>query len=199
MPPSSGKTSILSVMLRLMEYTGTITIDGIDISTIPPRQLRSRITTISQDTIILDGSIRENILPYEGQLEDDTIYDELVLEALDKVELTELVESRGGLDIPLSAMGFSEGQMQLLALARAIMHNTCTQSKVVLLDEPTSSLDVETDSRIQEIIGDEFVGCTIVIVSHRPETLRDASMRLEVRNGNVIHLPVPESSSQEDE
>lgn len=195
---NSGKTSILSVILRLIEYTGTITIDGIDISTIPPRQLRSRITTIAQDTIDLGGTIRENILPYEGQLEDETIFDELVFEALDKVELTELVESRGGLDVALSAMGLSEGEMQLLAFARAIMHNTCTQSKVVLLDEPTSSMDTETDNRIQGIMQEEFLGCTIVIVSHRTETLWDASKLLEVRNGNIFELPIPERPADED-
>ena len=68
-------------MLRLLDYTGTITIDGIDISTIAPKQLRSRITTISQDSICLDGTIRDNILPYEGQQEDKTIHDGLIDEA----------------------------------------------------------------------------------------------------------------------
>ncbi|KAK3192622.1 hypothetical protein K4F52_001421 [Lecanicillium sp. MT-2017a] len=157
-----------------------------------------QITTIAQDTISLGGSIRENILPYEGQLEDETVFDELVFEALDKVELTELVEIRGGLDVPLSTMGMSEGQMQLLALARAIMHNTCTQSKVILFDEPTSSMDAETDSRIQGIIEEEFVGCTKLIVSHRSETFWDASRLLEVRNGHVVELPIPERPDDED-
>lgn len=175
-------------MLRLMDSTGTIMIDGIDISTIAPKQLRSRITTISQDTICLDGSIRDNILPYEGQQEDKTIHDGLINEALDKVELTETIEARGGLDIPLSEMALSEGQMQLLALARAILHNTCTQSKVVLMDEPTSSIDVETDNRIQATIRDEFAGCTMVVVSHREETLWDSNVRYEVRNGFVVRV-----------
>ena len=175
-------------MIRLLEYTGTITIDGINISTIAPKQLRSRITTVSQDTICLDGSIRDNILPYEGQQEDKTIHDGLIDEALDKVELTEIIEARGGLDVPLSEMALSEGQMQLLALARAIMHNTCTQSKVVLMDEPTSSIDVETDNRIQATIRDEFAGCTIVVVSHREETLWDSNVRYEVKNGFVARV-----------
>lgn len=179
---------MLLTLLRLMEYTGTIVIDGIDISTIPPQQLRSRITTISQDTIKLDGSIRENILPYEGQLDDETISEDIIFEALDQAEMTRVVESRGGLDVPLSTMDLSEGQMQLLCLARAIVHNTCTQSRVVLLDEPTSTLDLETDNRIQAALRDAFLDCTILIVSHRPESLWDSNVRYEVKNRGVVRI-----------
>ncbi|KAK3190820.1 hypothetical protein K4F52_003136 [Lecanicillium sp. MT-2017a] len=187
----SGKTSMLMAMLRLVEYTGTISIDGIDISTIPPRLLRSRITTVSQDSIKLDGSVRENILPFDGQMEDETITEHILLEALDQVDLTEVIENRGGIDAPLSAMDFSGGQMQLLCLARAIVHNTCTQSRVVILDEATSNLDLETDSMIQGAIRDAFLDCTILMVSHRSESLWDSNVRLDVRNKGVVQLSVP--------
>lgn len=179
---------MLLTMLRLMNYSGTIIIDGIDISTIPPQQLRSRITTVSQDTISLDGSVREILLPYEGQLQDKTISDDIIFEALDQVELTGVIESRGGLDVLLSTMDLSEGQMQLLCLGRAIVHNTCTQSRVVLLDEPTSNLDFETDNRIQAAIRDAFLDCTILMVSHRPETLWDSNVRYEVRSKGVRRI-----------
>ena len=184
----SGKTSLLLTLLRLTEYTGTIEIDGIDISTIPPQQLRSRITTVSQDTIKIDGTVRENLLPYESQLQDKTITDDILFEALDQTELTNIVELRGGLDAQLSTMEFSDGQMQLLCLARAIVHHTCTQSRLVLLDEPTSHLDVETDNRIQAALRDAFLDCTIVLVSHRAESLWDSNVRFEVKNKKVARF-----------
>lgn len=179
---------MLLTMLRLMDYTGTIEIDGIDIATIPPQLLRSRITTVSQDSIKLDGSIRENILPFENQLQDETITEHIIFEALDQVELTEVIDNRGGLDAKLSGMDFSEGQMQLLGLARAIVHNTCTQSRVVILDEATSNLDLETDSKIQAAIRDAFLDCTIFMVSHRSESLWDSNVRLDVRNKAIVRL-----------
>ena len=90
--------------------------------------------------------------------------------------------------MPLSTMDLSEGQMQLLCLARAIVHNTCTQSRVVLLDEPTSTLDLETDNRIQAALRDAFLDCTILIVSHRPESLWDSNVRYEVKNRGVVRI-----------
>jgi ABC-type multidrug transport system fused ATPase/permease subunit len=184
----SGKTSLLLTLLRLTEYTGTIEIDGIDISTIPPQQLRSCITTVSQDTIQIDGTVRENLLPYEGQLKDDTITEDILFEALDQTELTQIIEQRGGLEAQLSTMEFSQGQMQLLCLARAIVHHTCTQSRLVLLDESTSNLDLETDNRIQAAIRDAFLDCTILMVSHRVESLWDSNVRFEVKNKKVARF-----------
>lgn len=184
-------------MLRLIEYTGTIVIDGIDISAVSPQQLRSRITTVSQDPIKLDSSVRDNILVYEGQLEDETITDDIILEALDQVGLTEIIENRGGLDVLLFSMELSEGQMQLLSLSGAIVHHTCTQSRVVLLDEPTSSLDLETDDKIQLAIREAFLDCTILIVSHRPETHWDANACFEVRNNGVFKIAVPRHPRQQ--
>jgi ABC-type multidrug transport system fused ATPase/permease subunit len=192
----SGKTTLLLTILRLLSYTGTITIDGIDISAIPSQQLRSRITTISQDSIRLEGTVRENLLPYSGQSEDGTITEDIIFEALDQTELTDIIKARGGLNAPLSAMEFSEGHMQLLCLARAIVHNTCTQSRVVLLDEPTSSLDLETDNRIQAMMRDAFLDCTMVMVSHRPETLWDANVRLEVKDRGVSRITAKQHPPQ---
>ena len=185
---------MLLTLLRLTEYTGTIVIDGIDISTIPPQQLRSCITTVSQDTIKIDGTIRENLLPYEGQLQDKTITEDILFEALDQTELTNIVERRGGLEAQLSTMEFSDGQMQLLSLARAIVHHTCTQSRLVLLDEPTSHLDVETDNRIQATLRDAFLDCTIILVSHRAESLWDSNVRFEVKNKRVARFFTPKPS-----
>lgn len=181
----SGKTSLLLTLLNFIDYTGTIKIDGIDISTISRLELRSRITSLSQDAIVLDGTVRENLLPYTGQYDDTTIHDDLILKVLAGVNLAEEVKKKGGLEIQLSALSLSEGQTQLLCLSRAILHNHWSRSRLVLLDEPTSSLDHETDERIQALMTEMFRDCTVLVVTHRANTLWDADVRLEVENGKV--------------
>lgn len=176
---------MLLTILGLLEYTGTIEVDGIEVSSIPKHLLRSRITTISQDAVLLAGSVRDNLLPYDGQAEDARMDDTLLLRTLERVGLSETVNSKGGLDASLSDMSLSEGQMQFMSLARAVLHNCWTRGKLVLMDEPTSNMDYETDARIQKLVREAFVGCTIVMISHRPDNVADVDVHLEVANGIV--------------
>ncbi len=172
-------------LLGLLEYTGTIEVDGVDISSLPKHLLRSRITTISQDAVLLAGSVRDNLVPYDGQPEDARMDDTLLLRTLERVGLSETVSSKGGLDASLSDMSLSEGQMQFLSLARAILHNCWTGGKLVLMDEPTSNMDFDTDARIQTLVREAFFGCTIIMISHRPDTIADADVHFEVADGKV--------------
>jgi ABC-type multidrug transport system fused ATPase/permease subunit len=167
-----------------MEYTGTIKIDNIDVSSVPKGLLRSRITTISQDAVQLAGSVKENLLPYIGQ-DNGKIDDTLLLRTLDRVGLGETISSKGGLDASLAGMSLSEGQMQFLCLARAMLHNHWTGAKLILMDEPTSNMDYETDARIQALVREAFDDCTILMISHREEAIADANVLLEVSNGSV--------------
>lgn len=180
----------------MVEYTGSITIDGIDISTISRAELRSRITIISQDTIQLDGTVRENLIPYPGQSEDETLHDVILEETLEEVGLSDDVESAGGLDVSLSSLYLSQGQKQLLCMARAMLKNMCTGSRLVVMDEPTSSLDEDTDSRIQDLMSDAFVNCTILMAAQRADTLWDANVRLEVENGSVTKRNLTRSATR---
>lgn len=176
---------MLLTLLNFVDYTGTIKVDGIDISTISRLELRSRVTSLSQDAIVLDGTVRENLLPYTSQLDDAQIDDDLILKTLAGVGLAEVVKNKGGLYVQLADLSLSEGQKQLLCLSRAMLHNHWSRSKLVLLDEPTSSLDHETDERIQAFMRETFKDCTVLVVTHRVNTLWDADVRLEVENGTV--------------
>ncbi len=150
-----------------MDHSGKILIDGKNIKNIPIDFLRDRITTIPQDGVELDASVRVNLDPYDDPKSTNRLADETLEENLTTVGLWDIVEQRGGLDEPLSKMSFSPGQKQLLCLGRAILCREYKQSRVVLIDEATSSVDVETDKRIQEVLANEFGGATVITITHR--------------------------------
>ncbi|POR35874.1 ABC transporter, transmembrane domain, type 1 [Tolypocladium paradoxum] len=188
---NSGKSSLILTMLNLLHcYSGSVKIDGIDISQIASRQqLRSRITTLAQDPIELPGSVRSNLVPFASANPQTAGADEAaVIDALSRVGIWEHISSHGGLDADLAAMGLSHGQKQLLCLARAVLHNASTGSRVVLVDEATSSVDGETDARMQAVMSEAFAGCTLVVVAHRLETIQDADVVLELDAGRLVQL-----------
>ncbi|KAJ9298207.1 hypothetical protein DTO271G3_3812 [Paecilomyces variotii] len=171
--------------------TGTILIDDIDIITIPRNLLRSRLIAIPQDPFILPGSIRFNADPM------GTATDEEIVSALTKVHLSKLLESRGGdLDADLTELALSHGEQQLFALSRAILRRgKGGAGRILILDEATSSVDVETDRLIQEVIRTEFSGYTILCVAHRMETIRDSDKIAVLDGGRLVRFGPPEELS----
>ena len=167
-----------------MNFSGQILVDGISIQEIPYEILRTRIITIAQDGVELDGSIRDNIDAYSdaGQ---SSATDEMMVGILQRVRLWDKVESSGGLGATLAEVSLSEGQKQLLALSRAILRKKLTGSKVVLVDEATSSIDYETEKLIQEVMADAFSDCTTVTVAHRLQSLESADFVLEMESGRI--------------
>lgn len=164
----AGKSSLTLSLLRFLEpQHGTIHIDGIDISTIKLRDLRSRISFIPQDPLLFSGTVRSN-LDYFKQ------YPENILRnALSRVKLLADDEDASSsnlytLDSPISAGGanMSQGQRQLLCLARVLLKSP----KIVILDEATSAVDSATDRVIQESLRTEFSG-TLIVVAHRLSTI----------------------------
>ncbi|KAJ9195019.1 hypothetical protein DTO164E3_7003 [Paecilomyces variotii] len=185
----SGKSTLLSILLRLQDIkTGTILIDDIDIVTIPRNLLRSRLIAIPQDPFILPGSIRFNADPM------GTATDEEIISALTKVHLSKLLESRsGGLDADLTEQTLSHGEQQLFALSRAILRRgKGGAGRILILDEATSSMDVETDRLIQEVIRTEFSGYTILCVAHRMETIRDSDKIALLDGGRLVRFGPPD-------
>ncbi|KAE8352698.1 P-loop containing nucleoside triphosphate hydrolase protein [Aspergillus coremiiformis] len=183
----SGKSTLLSVLLRLLDTTaGTISIDGIDIATIPRNVLRSRLIAIPQDPLTLAGTVRFNLDP-TGVVPDDAI-----ISALDKVHLLELIESRGGLGTELTSQPLSQGEQNLFALARALVRkwkkdrDSCGNGGILILDEATSNTDAATEKLMQEVIERQFAGYTIINVTHRMGKLRDAETVLEMEHGRFI-------------
>lgn len=204
-PYSSGKSTLLLSILRLIELeSGSIFIDGVDLSTMPRETIRSRLVAIPQETFILNDSIRLNIDP-SGNLGDDDI-----IAALEKVQLWTVIKSRGEsanntsgtelptpkkdedadpLAAPLKSSPFSHGQFQLFGLARALLLKK--RSAVLILDEATSNVDAGTDALMQRIIREEFSQHTILSIAHRLDTIRDADLIVVLDKGKVVEVGKP--------
>ncbi|KAJ6789510.1 hypothetical protein PWT90_07170 [Aphanocladium album] len=123
----SGKSTILSAILRMVNSTGSISIDGLDTREVPLQILRSRITSVTQDGLRLNESLRFNMYPFTGQPPSD---DEIIA-ALESVDIWNHAHLNGGLDANYFKIGFSTGQKQLMFLARGILHQKMTRNKIV--------------------------------------------------------------------
>ena len=180
----SGKSTLLATLLRTLDLTtGTIIVDGIDLSTLPRHLIRTHLTAVPQSALYLPGTLRENLSPFSSSPPSD----DLIISALERVQLWSILRDRGGLDAPLTPDSLSAGQNQLLSIARAILQS----NKIVLLDEATSSVDAETDKVVKEVIGESFKGCTVVTVAHRPETILGCEVVVLLEGGRVMEVGEP--------
>ncbi|EPQ52340.1 multidrug resistance-associated ABC transporter [Gloeophyllum trabeum ATCC 11539] len=190
----SGKSTLALSFFRFVEATeGQILIDNLDISQIGLSDLRSRLTIIPQDPTILSGTLRST-LDVSGQYDDTQIY-----EALRRVHLipssdTKDIESVNvnvfcDLDSPVSEGGenFSTGEKQLLCMARAILK----QTKVLLMDEATASVDYATDELISKTIRHEFTNGTILTIAHRLRTVIDYDRVMLLEEGHIVEFDTP--------
>ncbi|CRG87654.1 Cu2+-exporting ATPase [Talaromyces islandicus] len=195
----SGKSTLLSLLLRLIDHkAGTIRIDDIDIATIPRNILRSRLIAVPQDPLpALPGySIRHNIDPNENAT------DTMILGAIKKVGLLELVESRGGLyGEDFSSQPLSQGEQKLFALARALISKWTRDSAtgglggVLILDEFTGGTDAETERSMLKIIEEEFSGYTIIQITHQIDAI--TSMMDYDYHGLLASAPEPDFIPEE--
>uniref|UniRef100_T1GCH9 ABC-type glutathione-S-conjugate transporter n=1 Tax=Megaselia scalaris TaxID=36166 RepID=T1GCH9_MEGSC len=163
---------------------GKIFIDGIDISTLGLHNLRSRLTIIPQDPVLFSGSLRLNLDPF------DTKSDEELWKALELAHLKTFVKSlTAGLNHEISEGGenLSVGQRQLVCLARALLRKT----KVLILDEATAAVDLETDDLIQKTIRTEFKECTVLTIAHRLNTIMDSDRVIVLDKGEITEYASP--------
>ncbi|GJQ66878.1 hypothetical protein Trydic_g7901 [Trypoxylus dichotomus] len=182
----AGKTSIISALFRLYDLSeGRILIGDEDIKSIPLHDVRSRISIIPQNPIIFSGTIRSNLDPNRE-------YDEnSVWRALEDVGLKTLIM---GLDSGLEhkihdgGSNFSCGQKQLICLARAALRN----NKIVVFDEATANIDLQTDILVQETIKKKFGHCTILMIAHKLNTVLDSDKVMVVDNGQIVEFDEPE-------
>ncbi|KAK1445544.1 ABC transporter [Colletotrichum melonis] len=155
----SDKTSlVLSLMQMIYVTEGSIKVDGVDLATVVPGDLRSRINVVTQDPFLVPGTIRFNIDLFGVVSNDGEIS-----RALEMDGLWGIVSRQDGLDKEMDSSAWSSGQKQLLCLARAIVW----KSKVLILDEAMSSVDSTTESVMQNVVDTEFAGCTVLAVMHR--------------------------------
>ncbi|KAJ4116110.1 hypothetical protein NW768_011082 [Fusarium equiseti] len=161
----SGKSSMVSSLFRMVDiHGGRILVDGLDISTIPREEIRTRLIGVPQDAFLIEGSsVRVNTDP-TGDLADATIED-----ALKAVDLWEIVAKKGGLDVPIEELHLSHGQKQLFCIARAIVR----PSPIVILDEATSSVDAQVDELIQRLVRERFKDRTVLSVVHKLHSALD--------------------------
>ena len=176
----SGKTTLVNLLTRFYELdSGSITIDGIDITDIPKDILRTSIAIVLQDTVLFRDTIRANIK--YGKLDAD---DEAMKRAAATARANTFIERLpDGYDTELAESGsnLSQGQRQLLAIARAVL----ADPKILILDEATSSVDTRTEMHIQEAMVNLMKNRTSLIIAHRLSTIRDADMIVVLKNGVI--------------
>ncbi|OQR87494.1 ATP-binding Cassette (ABC) Superfamily [Achlya hypogyna] len=176
----SGKSSLMVALFRMVEAAaGRILIDGVDLAAVDLRKLRSRLTIIPQDPVLFSGSLRFNIDP-AGEASDDALWS-----VLKQVHLADAV----GLDFVVAEKGgnLSVGQRQLLCIARALLR----RSKVVVLDEATANIDLESDRLIQQTIAECFGDVTLLVIAHRLDTILDSDRILVMDRGSVQEYGAP--------
>ncbi|KAJ3496548.1 hypothetical protein NLG97_g2578 [Lecanicillium saksenae] len=178
----SGKSSIFMTILRMVEFTGTITIDGRILTTVPREHLRSRITTFTQDGLELQGSLRFNLYPFAGSSPDD----ELIESVLQSLGLWEHIQSHGGFDGDIIDMGFSVSQKQKLSLARGILHQKTHDTRTILVDEATSAMDGEANAELQRVLEEVFADCTVLQIAHREDSFRAATLLVKLEAGQLV-------------
>ncbi|XP_062330079.1 ATP-binding cassette sub-family C member 3 isoform X3 [Osmerus eperlanus] len=183
----AGKSSMTLCLFRLLEAAGgEITIDGIKISDIGLHDLRSKLTIIPQEPVLFSGSLRMNLDPFEHYSEEE------VWGALEHSHLHKFVSNQPAkLELECSEGGenLSVGQRQLVCLARALLRKT----RILVLDEATAAIDLETDDLIQSTIRTQFEDCTVFTIAHRLNTIMDYTRVLVLDKGQVAEFDTPSS------
>lgn len=177
----SGKTTLANMLPRfIVPDSGQVLIDGMDIQDIELRALRSQISMVSQDVVLFEGSIRENVA--YGGYSDKT--DDEVWAALEAASLADFVRALPeGLDSPVGekANMLSGGQRQRLAIARALIKD----SPILILDEATSALDNESEWQIQNALDKLMENRTTLVIAHRLTTIQNANSILVLEKGQI--------------
>lgn len=180
-PSGAGKSTIVQLLMRFYPLeSGSITVDGLDTSTLDITAFRENIAIVPQEVLLFGGSIRENIRYGKPDASEEEI-----IEAAKKANAWEFIRHfPDGLDTLVGERGvkLSGGQRQRIAIARAILKNP----SILLLDEATSSLDAESEKLVQEALNKLMEGRTSIIIAHRLATIRDVDCIYVIDEGRVV-------------
>ncbi|XP_072313058.1 ATP-binding cassette sub-family C member 3 isoform X4 [Eucyclogobius newberryi] len=181
----AGKSSMTLCLFRLLEAAGgEITIDDVKISEIGLHDLRSKLTIIPQEPVLFSGTLRMNLDPF------DRYSDEEVWSSLEHAHLHKFVSNQPAqlqLECAEGGENLSVGQRQLVCLARALLRKT----RILILDEATAAIDLETDDLIQSTIRTQFEECTVFTIAHRLNTIMDYTRVLVLDKGRIAEFDTP--------
>uniref|UniRef100_A0A8C9W4M8 ATP-binding cassette, sub-family C (CFTR/MRP), member 3 n=1 Tax=Scleropages formosus TaxID=113540 RepID=A0A8C9W4M8_SCLFO len=181
----AGKSSMTLCLFRLLEAaSGEITVDGVKISEIGLHDLRSKLTIIPQEPVLFSGDLRMNLDPFE-KYSDDEVWRALELSHLKKFVANH--PSKLNLECTEGGENLSVGQRQLVCLARALLRKT----RILILDEATAAIDLETDDLIQSTIRTQFEDCTVFTIAHRLNTIMDYTRVLVLDKGRIAEFDTP--------
>jgi ATP-binding cassette subfamily B protein len=176
----SGKSTVIKLLTRLYERErGAIKLDGVDVRDIPLPELRRRITVVSQDNILFNGTLAENIAlgkPYERARLDEAIRRVGLDRALVRrgADVTAKVAERGS--------NFSAGERQLVSFARALLRDP----EILILDEATAHVDPEAEELIERGVHELMKGRTTLVIAHRLSTIRNADLIVVMDKGQIV-------------
>jgi len=179
-PTGSGKTTLSTLLLRLFDPTeGVITLDDLDLKDYKLADLRNQYAVVHQETVLFSTSVAENI----RFAKPNATMDEVIAAATAAKAQDFITNLPNGYDTLVGERGMklSGGERQRISLARAFLKD----APILILDEPTSSLDVHTESAILDTIQELMKGRTTIMIAHRPSTLRDCNMILVLEDGRV--------------
>ncbi|KAK3094333.1 hypothetical protein FSP39_000405 [Pinctada imbricata] len=181
----AGKSSMTLSLFRLIEAAGgEINIDSLCIADIGLHDLRSKITILPQDPILFSGSLKENLDPLNKYSDPE------MWVAIERAHLKPYIMTQPAqlnMECGEGGSNFSVGQRQLVCLARTLLHKT----KVLILDEATAAVDIETDELIQETIRTEFSECTVLTIAHRLNTVMDYDRIMVLDKGLIVEFDSP--------
>ncbi|CAM9118876.1 unnamed protein product [Discosporangium mesarthrocarpum] len=182
-----GKSTLALALVRALDcFQGTITMDGYDISRVPLSLLRSRVAIISQDAQLFSGTVRSAIDP-RGQWTDAQIWN-----IVDSVGIKSFLGKLPlGLESPVSERGgnWSAGERQLLCIARAMVN----QPRVLIFDEATANVDIQTDSIIQDVIQSHLSHAVVIVIAHRLEDVLTCDQVVVMDAGSIVEKGEPSS------
>ena len=191
-PTGAGKTSLVSLLLRFYDpWEGEVFIDGKDLRELTLKSLRKNITLVLQDSFIFPISIADNIaFGNPGAARDEIISAAKAAQAHDFI-----IKLPQGYDtIPSEAgLSLSGGEKQRISMARAFIRNT----PILILDEPTSAMDVQTESKIFKALATYSAGRTVFIISHRLSTIRHADLIISIKDGKIAEKGTHETLLKE--
>ena len=176
----SGKTTILNLIGRLYEVdSGTVSFNGQDISQYGITSIRDQITIVSQDIVIFDQSLEDNI-----RYADPSASNEMIIEAAKKAQIDKLLSERNGSSVGPNGSQLSGGQRQRIALARAFLK----PAPILLLDEATSALDAVTEASITNSLKELSKNRTTIVIAHKLSSIKDADAIFVMEGGRLVEF-----------